>query len=262
MIYKKSIPGSLSIDSNNENIVIGTTTGEFILYNIKTGSIRTFTGHSGSIWCIAITPDSKWVVTGGGDNIVKVWSIETGNIKTLYGHINTITSVAISDNGMIIVSGSADSTIRVWKDNGCIILNGHCGTVTSVDMNFDGSCIVSGGEDKTIRIWDILYDKNILITTSAIVYSIAINKIGNAIVYTNNNNVIKWSNGISTIICSHQDKVLSVAISDDTIVSSGADKIVIINNNCNIVTNICWGISIANNKVYCICNNNILYMQQ
>lgn len=34
--------------------------------------IRTYKGHSGGISTIRFTPDGRWVVSGGLDNIVKV----------------------------------------------------------------------------------------------------------------------------------------------------------------------------------------------
>ena len=53
------------------------------------------------------------VVSGGWDNMVRIWDLETGEAQTLEGHTEAVTSVAVLGNR--IVSGSLDDTVRVWN---------------------------------------------------------------------------------------------------------------------------------------------------
>ena len=39
----------------------------------------TLTGHSSAVTCVAYSPDGKHIVSGSGDNTVKVWDSQTGN---------------------------------------------------------------------------------------------------------------------------------------------------------------------------------------
>jgi WD40 repeat protein len=39
--------------------------------------IRTFTGHSGSIWSVAVTPDGEQVIYGSQDGTLKIWNLNS-----------------------------------------------------------------------------------------------------------------------------------------------------------------------------------------
>src|SRR6476469_9264735 len=49
--------------------------------------LRTFEAHSSPVYSVAISPDSKTIVSGSWDNTIKVWDILTGEcLRTLAGH--------------------------------------------------------------------------------------------------------------------------------------------------------------------------------
>jgi WD40 repeat protein len=63
----------------------------------------------------AFSPDSKMVVTSGGDGLVKVWDAKYGKkLVELRGHTKKVNHAAFSPNGRYIVSVSDDRTARVW----------------------------------------------------------------------------------------------------------------------------------------------------
>ncbi|KAJ2936117.1 hypothetical protein H1R20_g982, partial [Candolleomyces eurysporus] len=73
-------------------------------------------GHIESVRSVAISPDSKRIVSGSWDDTIRIWNMETGAQvgEPLLGHGGDINSVAISPDGKLIVSGSDDKTIRIW----------------------------------------------------------------------------------------------------------------------------------------------------
>ena len=81
---------------------------------------RTIKGHSGWVKSVvAMSPDGQTIVSGSGDNTIKVWNLDTGELlHTLEGHSDSVNSVAISPNGRTIVSGSEDETVKVWQVQG------------------------------------------------------------------------------------------------------------------------------------------------
>ena len=113
--------------------------------------------HAESVHSVGCFHNSKHIVSGSGDNTIRVWDTETGNVISgpLKGHTGNITSVAFSQDGKHIVSGSADKTIQVWDVETKDILDpleGHSDLVASLVMSHDDNYIVSGSTDMTIRV--------------------------------------------------------------------------------------------------------------
>jgi len=68
------------------------------------------------IQSIALSPNSKYALSGEQDGAVKIWDVSTGTEKkTLIGHTNRILSVAFSPDGRYVLSGGPDNTARLWE---------------------------------------------------------------------------------------------------------------------------------------------------
>ena len=76
-------------------------------------------GHQGPIRTLAISADSRWLVTGSADKTARLWDLTaenpSANPRVLSGHQGMISSVAISADSRWLVTGSADKTARVWQ---------------------------------------------------------------------------------------------------------------------------------------------------
>ncbi|KAG2337993.1 hypothetical protein BDR05DRAFT_1004611 [Suillus weaverae] len=101
--------------------------------------------HSNWVWSVAVSPDTRCVVSDSSDTTVRVWDIGTGKAlgAPLQGHTGPVLAVAISRNGHHIVSGSDDMTIsgvgyEDWRGSGRPFLRAHW------------NCL-------TVRVWDIEY---------------------------------------------------------------------------------------------------------
>jgi WD40 repeat protein len=95
------------------------------LWDLATGQeVRQFTGHTRAVRSVAMTPDGKYVVSGGSwDGTVRLWDLATGQeVRRFTGHEYAVTSVAVTPDGKYVVSGSGesslfsnpDNTVRVW----------------------------------------------------------------------------------------------------------------------------------------------------
>ena len=115
------------------------------------------TGHTKPINSVAISQDSRFIVSGSKDTTIKVWSAhEHHEYFTLTGHTGEVKSLCITPNSLYIVSGSSDHTIKVWsipEQQEAFTLAGHSDTILSVAVTANCNFIVSGSEDNTIKIW-------------------------------------------------------------------------------------------------------------
>ena len=120
--------------------------------------IRTLVGHTGSVSGVAFSPDGKRIVSGSGDQTLKIWDAEKGQeIFTLKGHTDLVNRVAFSPDGKRIVSGSWDNTLKIWdaeKGQEMLTLEGHSENVSSVAISPDGKRIISQDRKGKRLAWD------------------------------------------------------------------------------------------------------------
>jgi WD40 repeat protein len=116
-------------------------------------------GHTGPVFNVAFSPDSKQIATGSGDNTVIIWDVETGEAigEPLTGHQAAILGLAFSPDGQMIASGGVDSTVRLWDSvtgQQLQLFGDHNAMVNSVEFSPDGSLLTSGDLNGTAIIWD------------------------------------------------------------------------------------------------------------
>jgi ankyrin repeat protein len=121
--------------------------------------LNNLNGHTGPVYCVSISPDGKFAVSGSYDKTCKVWDLQSGKeLHTLNGHTNYVWCVSISPDGKYAVSGGNDTTCKVWDlQSGTELntLNGHTGPVYCVSISPDGKFAVSVSYDKTCKVWDL-----------------------------------------------------------------------------------------------------------
>ncbi|WYL93733.1 MAG: hypothetical protein HEQ35_07505 [Gloeotrichia echinulata IR180] len=195
-------------------------------------------GHKDVVRSVAISPDGLTIVSGGGDDTVRLWNRQGQPLtEPLRGHEGEVYSVAISPDGQMIVSGGDDGTVRLWNRQGQPLtepLRGHQGRVNSVAISPDGQTIVSGGDDGTVRLWNPQGQPltEPLRGHEGWVYSVAISADGQTIVSGGEDGTVRLWNPqgqpLTEPLRGHEDAVISVAISPDgqTIVSGGRDNTV------------------------------------
>ncbi|MEL6110598.1 MAG: NB-ARC domain-containing protein, partial [Planctomycetota bacterium] len=77
--------------------------------------ICSLSGHLGSVRAVAFSPDGRRIVSGSGDNTLKLWDGESGQeLASLRAHAGSVRAVAFSPDGRRIVSGSGDNTLKLW----------------------------------------------------------------------------------------------------------------------------------------------------
>jgi len=129
------------------------------LWDAATGQqLRIFEGHLGDIESVALSPDSRYVLTGSLDKTARLWDAATGRqLRTFTGHTDAILSVTFSPDGRYVLTGSRDRSARLWDaatGQQLRSLEGHTDGVDSVTFSPDGLYMLTGGEDSTARLWE------------------------------------------------------------------------------------------------------------
>lgn len=70
------IPSDVAEKHPRRTVAIGTDNGSIVFFDSETGNrTRVFAGHSGPTYSLAPSPNGRWLVTGSGDQTIKLWKL-------------------------------------------------------------------------------------------------------------------------------------------------------------------------------------------
>ena len=194
--------------------------------------LKTYTGHSNSIYSIAFDREGEILASGSGDRTVKIWDCNTDTcIKTLHGHTNEVCSVAFSPDGYTLVCVSLDQTVKLWDSRTGQCLKtwyGNTDWALPVAFSSDGQILASGSNDKTVKLWDWQTGNCIksLQGHGDFIYGIAFSPDAQTLASASTDSSIRlWT--VSTgkcfqILHGHTDWVYAVAFHPNGILASGS----------------------------------------
>ncbi|KAM6282415.1 protein FAN isoform 3-T3 [Porphyrio hochstetteri] len=150
-----------TIDLNAANTLLasGTKEGTITVWDISTATVlHQLPCHSGTVFDVAFSPDSRHLLSAGEDCCFKVIDVQTGML------ISSVTAEepqrCFKWDGNTILSGSQSGELLIWDLLGGKVverIKGHTGAVMSMWMNEQCNRVITGGEDKQIMFWKLQY---------------------------------------------------------------------------------------------------------
>ncbi|MBD2325731.1 AAA-like domain-containing protein [Alkalinema sp. FACHB-956] len=197
--------------------------------------LRSFPGHTASIYAVAISPDGQTIVSAGDDNMIKFWSIAGQLLHSIKAHKERIWKLAFSPDGKRLASASEDGTAKLWSIDGKPIatLRGQ-GTVWGVAFSPDGQMVASASRDDTFKLWRL--DGSLIqtvVTQSQGITRIAFSPDGSTIATAGVDNTVKLWNlrgQLLRTLPGHHGIVSSLAFTPDgkRLVSGSDDSTVVL----------------------------------
>lgn len=116
-------------------------------------------GHTNRVNAASFSPDGRRVITGAGDNLVKLWDTETGMLlANLSGHKDGISTAMFSGEGNTLITADGNGLIKLWEaKNGKLKANmpGHDTIINMIEINAVGNRMVTASLDGTAKIWNL-----------------------------------------------------------------------------------------------------------
>ncbi len=121
--------------------------------------------HNTEVYGLALSPNSKILVSGSEDGEIKLWDVSTGKQKSSWKkHNGVFRTMAFSPDGKILASSSRDGTIKFWDAKkletqarylGEVNHQGGADSIAFIPKSCSQSQILaSAGESGIIELWD------------------------------------------------------------------------------------------------------------
>lgn len=146
--------------SENGKVIICTDNTSLKAFSVETKNlINSFTGgHRGKVLCVALSPDSTMLASGGSDSTVVLWDYNThAIIQKITFATGKITSIKFSPDNQYILFGCSNSPAYLYNIKEQKKINEFTDQkmdVTSVAFSSNGSMIAIAGGDRIIRLYN------------------------------------------------------------------------------------------------------------
>lgn len=128
--------------------------------------VRSYEGHTGPLFCLAVSGNGRVLVTGAQDNTARVWDIPTQSaLASIAVDPQNASALGLSPDGRLLATVGASKQVGLWDagpfqtgdekqiQDGGQRRTGHSGAVTDVTFRADSTVIASADSDGNILAW-------------------------------------------------------------------------------------------------------------
>jgi len=133
------------------------------------------TGHPGSFWCTAFSPDDETLASGHRDGAIRLWDIGGGQLKLRETvpdvHWGGVGGLDYSPYGNALASVDWGGEVKLWDTSGGRVhskanLGRHDARAYKVRFSPDGRILASGDFSGVIKLWPVGETSQATILTS------------------------------------------------------------------------------------------------
>lgn len=143
--------------AEEQQLICGTRAGNLHVVDMEQcKEVRNIEAHAAGIFDITRLPQTKQIVTAGGDGAVKIWDNDFLLIAQLKHSAKSARVIAVHPAKPEMAVGYSDNCIRVFDTNTFALVNeieAHSNSVFALDFSPDGKYLLSGGRDAVLKVW-------------------------------------------------------------------------------------------------------------
>jgi Protein kinase domain/WD domain, G-beta repeat len=163
-LYDLAMPGPVDqmlIAPNNQTLVTAGSDRVLRLWSLTNQGAKpkTLTGSTGAITALAMSSDSRRLVSGSADSRVRLWDVKSGKLLRTFREPSTrITAVAMSPDGKTIVCGNQAGQLRWWNARSGTLLRTLTlsnAAVSAVTFGPQADQVIIASSDRQIQVWNL-----------------------------------------------------------------------------------------------------------
>ena len=124
-------------------------------------------GHQGAVYCLSISHDEKFLISGSYDTMIRLWWVPQGTWMVVYqAHQSAVWDIKFFTFSNFFASGSADSLAKMWtisKFEPVRIFAFHTVDVVKVEFVPKYKSLVTASIDFTMVIWNIYKGQKMIV---------------------------------------------------------------------------------------------------
>ncbi len=157
---------TIAISEARQELAVGYSDHCIRVYSLQNFQlIKEWQAHDNSVFTLAYSPDSHYLLSGSRDARLKVWNVfsEYALQQVIVAHMYAINQVNYSACGSYFVTCSMDKSIKVWDAKVFRLLKvidkaryaGHGTSINKVLWTNYHDYIVSASDDRTLSVWKL-----------------------------------------------------------------------------------------------------------